>query len=369
MNVLWVKDKKIGHEKQVKALLDELSKLNEINIFEDEVSIRFEDKLAGLLYEFNNKLGGCLYRWINRSDSILGSDREEAYNWWIQRLYKDKNIDIIIGAGHGTYTRILDLKEALSLKLIPASKIATKDFMSSHYEKDKNNNIKAIAVLTPSFRLKEFDLICAPNHDSHRLKAIDNNKKIFYEGSLAKVYDQLPNEDIGFIGLGGKNKHFKFDVNNIFKQIQYITSLYPSKNWYIFNSRRTPKKLNKLITDYIEINKMTNVSFENFNDINVYSYDEIISQSSIKVVTQDSVNMIYESLSSKGETILFNMDYMKMNKIVKLVHNLLKNKKVGYIDDGDLADGLKAMKIVKQHDRTLYAEVEKLAYSINKYIK
>ena len=369
MNVLWVKDKKIGHEKQVKALLDELSKLNEINIFEDEVSIRFEDKLAGLLYEFNNKLGGYLYRWINRSDSILGSDHEEAYNWWIQRLYKDKNIDIIIGAGHGTYTRILDLKEALSLKLIPASKIATKDFMSSHYEKDKNNNIKAIAVLTPSFRLKEFDLICAPNHDSHRLKAIDNNKKIFYEGSLAKVYDQLPNEDIGFIGLGGKNKHFKFDVNNIFKQIQYITSLYPSKNWYIFNSRRTPKKLNKLITDYIEINKMTNVSFENFNDINVYSYDEIISQSSIKVVTQDSVNMIYESLSSKGETILFNMDYMKMNKIVKLVHNLLKNKKVGYIDDGDLADGLKAMKIVKQHDRTLYAEVEKLAYSINKYIK
>ena len=369
MNVLWVKDKKIGHEKQVKVLLDELSKLNEINIFEDEVLIRFEDKLAGLLYEFNNKLGGYLYRWINRSDSILGSDQEEAYNWWIQRLYKDKNIDIIIGAGHGTYTRILDLKEALSLKLIPSSKIATKDFISSHYEKDKNNNIKAIAVLTPSFRLKEFDLICAPNHDSHRLKAIDNNKKIFYEGSLAKVYDQLPNEDIGFIGLGGKNKHFKFDVNNIFKQIQYITSLYPSKNWYIFNSRRTPKKLNKLITDYIEINKMTNVSFENFNDINVYSYDEIISQSSIKVVTQDSVNMVYESLSSKGETILFNMDYMKMNKIVKLVHNLLKNKKVGYIDDGDLADGLKAMKIVKQHDRTLYAEVEKLAYRINEYIK
>ena len=369
MNVLWVKDKKIGHEKQVKVLLDELSKLNEINIFEDEVLIRFEDKLAGLLYEFNNKLGGYLYRWINRSDSILGSDQEEAYNWWIQRLYKDKNIDIIIGAGHGTYTRILDLKEALSLKLIPSSKIATKDFISSHYEKDKNNNIKAIAVLTPSFRLKEFDLICAPNHDSHRLKAIDNNKKIFYEGSLAKVYDQLPNEDIGFIGLGGKNKHFKFDVNNIFKQIQYITSLYPSKNWYIFNSRRTPKKLNKLITDYIEINKMTNVSFENFNDINVYSYDEIISQSSIKVVTQDSVNMVYESLSSKGETILFNMGYMKMNKIVKLVHNLLKNKKVGYIDDGDLADGLKAMKIVKQHDRTLYAEVEKLAYRINEYIK
>ena len=365
MNVLWVKDKKIGHEKQVKALLDELSKSNEINIFEDEISITFEEKLIGYLYSFNNKLG----RLFNTLNNFLGSGYEESFSWYIQRLYKDKNIDIIIGAGHGTYTRILDLKEALSLKLIPASKIATKDFMSSHYEKDKNNNIKAIAVLTPSFRLKEFDLICAPNHDSHRLKAIDNNNKIFYEGSLAKVYDQLPKEDIGFIGLGGKSKHFRFDVLNIFKQIQYVTSLFPSKSWHIFNSRRTPKELNKLIIDYIETNKITNVSFENYNDRNICSYDEIISQSSIKVVTQDSVNMVYESLSSKGETILFNMDYMKMNKIVKLVHNLLKNKKVGYIDDGDLADGLKAMKIVKQHDRTLYAEVEKLAYSINKYIK
>ena len=232
MNVLWVKDKKIGHEKQVKALLDELSKSNEINIFEDEISITFEEKLIGYLYSFNNKLG----RLFNTLNNFLGSGYEESFSWYIQRLYKDKNIDIIIGAGHGTYTRILDLKEALSLKLIPASKIAAKDFMSSHYEKDKNTNIKAIAVLTPSFRLKDFDLICAPNHDSYRLKAIDNNKKIFYEGSLAKVYDQLPNEDIGFIGLGGKNKHFKFDVLNIFKQIQYVTSLFPSKTCLLYTS-------------------------------------------------------------------------------------------------------------------------------------
>ena len=355
MNVLWVKDKKIGHEKQVKVLLDELSKLNEINIFEDEVSSS-HGKLNGFLKLFN----------IN----ITRYGKQDRHIWAIRRTYKDKKIDIIIGAGHGTYSSILSLKEALSLKEISRSKITDENFEStSFYEKDKNINIKAIAVLTPSFRLKDFDLICAPNHDSHRLKAIDDNKKIFYEGSLAKVYDQLPNEDIGFIGLGGKNKHFIFDVNNVFKQIQYITTLYPSKNWYIFNSRRTPNELNNLITDYIATNKTTNVSFENYKKTSENSYEKIISQSSIKFVTQDSVNMVYESLSSRGETILFNMDYIKMNKIVGLVHNLLKNKKVGYIDDGDLTDGLKAMKIVKQHDRTLYAEVEKLAYKINKYIK
>ena len=79
--------------------------------------------------------------------------------------------------------------------------------------------------------------------------------------------------------------------------------------------------------------------------------------------------MVYESLSSRGETILFNMDYKKMNKIVELVHNLLNTKKVGYIDDSVLAGDLKAMNIVKQHNKTLYAEVEKVAYKVNKYIK
>ena len=32
MNILWIKDNNIGHEKQVKVLLDELSKNNDINI-------------------------------------------------------------------------------------------------------------------------------------------------------------------------------------------------------------------------------------------------------------------------------------------------------------------------------------------------
>ena len=37
-------------------------------------------------------------------------------------------------------------------------------------------------------------------------------------------------------------------------------------------------------------------------------FDEIIKNASIKFITQDSINMVYESLSCKGKTILFNMD-------------------------------------------------------------
>ena len=112
-----------------------------------------------------------------------------------------------------------------------------------------------------------------------------------------------------------------------------------------------------------------NIYFQDSNKKEIKSYDEIISVSSIKIITQDSVNMIYESLSSRGETILFNMDYFKNNKIVKQIHKLLKNKQVGYIDDGDLTKDLKAMKIIKQQNKDLFAEVEKLAYKVNQFLQ
>ena len=56
MNILWLKDKKIGHEKQVKALLDELSKSREINIIESEVDYTFDDKLNYITFGWFEKL-------------------------------------------------------------------------------------------------------------------------------------------------------------------------------------------------------------------------------------------------------------------------------------------------------------------------
>ena len=37
MNILWIKDNNVGHEKQVKVLLDELSKTRDINIIQINV--------------------------------------------------------------------------------------------------------------------------------------------------------------------------------------------------------------------------------------------------------------------------------------------------------------------------------------------
>ena len=72
MNVLWIKDNNIGHEKQVKVLLDELLKNHNFDIEERSVK---------------GSLPFC--RHINKVNK----------NYY----------DIIIGAGHKTYPFLLNL--------------------------------------------------------------------------------------------------------------------------------------------------------------------------------------------------------------------------------------------------------------------
>ena len=305
MNVLWIKDNKTGHEKQVKVLLDELSKDLELDIDERIVNGRFP-----------------FFRTIKQ----------------VEKNY----YDIIIGAGHKTYSLLLDVKK---------------------YQK---NDCKTIAVLSPTFKKDYFDIICAPLHDKNKFKSSDN--VIFFEGSLAKVSTNEPIKDITMIAVGGTNKHYRFDNNHLIYQISFLINLYSNNNIYIFNSRRTPDSFNK------ELDKITkdnaNITFVNINNNQSISIDEVLQKASTKLITRDSINMIYESLSTRGNTYLLDMEHFKSNnKVVKNVNHLISNRKIGYVDTSDIINGISKLKLEKQNSyNDVYAEVEKVAFEIRKHL-
>jgi mitochondrial fission protein ELM1 len=323
MNILWIKDGKKGHEKQVKVLLDEISKNIDIKIFEEDYLISSSQRYLDIFDHATNYLMAGKQNWPHLA--LLE--------------YKKQNIDTVIGAGSNVYTRMVLIKKAL--------------------RRDYSKNIKAVSVLVPTFFQKEFDIICAPNHDNHKLP----NKRniIFYEGSLAQVSDRQPDKELGFIGIGGENKHYIFDQKKILSQIEYVLSLHSNMHWALYTSRRTPKELIQKIK--ILKNKFSNLELAK-NDI-----DEAIRNSAIKVVTQDSVNMVFECLSTKGDTYLFNMKFFKKNKIVILMHNLLENKQVGYVEYSKMVDGLHKMKMINRNKYSeIFAEVEKVSFELLKRI-
>jgi mitochondrial fission protein ELM1 len=317
MNILWIKDGKKGHEKQVQALLEELSKTTDIKIYEEDYHISSLKRFFDIFHHSTSYM-------FKRYDSCK-----------IIKSYNQNDIHLVVGAGSNIHTRLLLLKKVL------------KDIF--------NKNIIAISVLTPSLFKNEFDYICAPKHDEMKLTNFKNT--IFFEGSLAKVSTQEPDVGIGLIGLGGANTHFVFNEDDLIKQIEYILSLYPNKDWYLFSSRRTTELM---------ISKINILSNSYSNLITTHqSFDEIIRRASIKFITQDSMNMVYESLSTKGQTFVFNMKYKNENKITKQIKKLLENKQIGYIENISISDGLKKIKIQPQNPHhEVFAEVEKLSFQL-----
>ena len=302
MNVLWIKDNNIGHEKQVQVLLDELSNSLNLNI---------ESRTVNGSIPF--------FRYIDK--------------------VKENYYDLIIGAGHKTYPHIIKTKNT------------------------QKKSCKNIAILAPTFNKNKFDFICAPSHDAQKLKNLTN--VILYEGSLAKVSTNDVDRKIGLIAIGGTNKHYHFDENHIISQIKFFLSLHPNKHFYIFNSRRTPSSMN----NKLELLVNESLDFCNIN-INSLSFESVLHKASIKLITKDSMNMVYESLSCKGNTYLLDMKSKNLDdKVVLNIENLIKDKYVGYIELSNLVDEIPTMQIKTQNIyNDVFAEVEKVSFELCKVL-
>ena len=303
MKICWFKDSKIGHEKQVHAILDNLALTQDLLI--EEIYISNPVWLELFLYLLKIK---------PKQDSIP---------------------DIIIGAGSKTTIPMLRHKI--------------------------HSKTKVISVMKPQLFESKFDLIVAPRHD---YKVVPDN--VFtYIGSIAKVNINPELEDIGLIVVGGLNKHFNFDDDYLISQIDFVISLFPNTKWIVFNSRRTPKSFNERIKKSSSIEKFIDVT-TNFEPLNDY-----LPKAKFKFVTPDSVNMIFESLSSSGETYLLDMHSPRKNKITKLIDEVKDNKYVGFLEEKYLENSeIKTISLNKPntlHDT--FREVEKVVYEIEKRFK
>ena len=315
MHVYWFQDSKIGHLNQVQALLDELSKENELVITKIHCPER----------SIFNCLKSCL-------TSTPIQDQKDG-------------LSLLIGAGHSTYSQILKTQKALK----------------------KTSNLLSVAILKPSFNTDNFDLICAPEHDYPSTKK-PNNVHLF-KGSLATTSLIEPTPGKGIIGLGGSSKHYDFDSELVGKQIEYVLTTHPHHHFHIYNSRRTPSSLNQAIKDMSK-------EFQNFIFIDMEgpegkSFQEDLQTSELKFVTPDSSNLVFEALSCKGKTYVMQIERLVRSKtsgstkIRNTINALVANRQVGTLTINTPTQGLKvhAMEHPVAGLEPL-AEVEKTAYVI-----
>ena len=148
---------------------------------------------------------------------------------------------------------------------------------------------RAIIIMRPSLPADFFDLVILPNHD----KPLKTKKKIIIEGALSRISpDQEGKNAQCIIILGGPSKHYHFDEHDVFSSIQKVYQNSDSSKIIITDSPRTPLRLTrKMMHQFEDIF----ISWDNFEE---GAIQEEMKKSAEIWVTEDSISMIYDALST-----------------------------------------------------------------------
>ena len=188
--------------------------------------------------------------------------------------------------------------------------------------------------MDPYFLRRKFDKILIPNHDLKKLPKLSN--VIGTIGTLGKI-KKLTKSEIKifnsitsskkiiscFIGGSGRSsKLLNNDVESLIKKINMIGENY--KIIYCF-SRRT----NVTAKDMIKEKRNPYHYYFDYTEKNPYWY--LIKKSDFFFVTEDSVSMISDCISTGKPVYILKVSIMK-KKIKDFINNLLSKGVVRYFD-------------------------------------
>ncbi|MGR9115831.1 MAG: mitochondrial fission ELM1 family protein [Gammaproteobacteria bacterium] len=208
------------------------------------------------------------------------------------KLFRTQRPDFVIGAGHNTHKYLL------------LSRLLTGG--------------KTIVLMKPSLPLSWFNLILIPAHDL----ASPTNNIITTQGVINKI---KPSQNLDFTKglflIGGPSKHHDWDNASLALQIETIINAQPDIRWQLTTSRRTPagfiEHLDK-VKDKLKLIPHT--------DTDADWLPRQLSETGQVWVTEDSVSMIYEALSSGASTGLLEIPSPKPGRVQRGIKQLLNNK-------------------------------------------
>ncbi|MGI9229774.1 MAG: mitochondrial fission ELM1 family protein [Gammaproteobacteria bacterium] len=207
------------------------------------------------------------------------------------KVWRDMgNIDLVIGAGHGTHLSLLSAKRELSCP--------------------------AIVLMSPSLPLSLFDLCVIPQHDGQT----DRPNVIQTLGAITTLEPRTDHiGEIGLILIGGPSNHYGWDEPLLLNQIREIVKR-SDHRWYLTNSPRTPtatsRQLKELAGERLHYQAHERVSRDWIIDR--------LQQAPAVWVSRDSISMICESLSIGAPTGLLEVPEKPNCKLRQTTETLLE---------------------------------------------
>ena len=193
--------------------------------------------------------------------------------------------------------------------------------------KRKNSKIFTIHIQDPKVNFKNFDAIVAPKHDNLKGDNIYTSKGAIHyiteqEISKARQYlvNKIKSEKIVSLILGGPNKYYSFNSDQIINIFNQIKSIFVSNGYkvIIIPSMRTPKE-----TIDLAIREMGSCGHV-VNKVDKQAYLSAYALANYVIVTCDSTSMISEAATSGKPIFVAHMKAKKNNYRFKRFFELFK---------------------------------------------
>ena len=236
---------------------------------------------------------------------------------------------LIICAGSQTHTKALALK--------------------------KEQDSHTICLMNPGFlKRRKFDLCIIPEHDD--VKASGNI--LFSKGALNSIAPAVEADlKQGLILIGGPSKHHGWDEVSFLDQLTELLQSSDDVQWIATSSRRTPETteqaLHQLAHNY------QHLDFIPASETPQGWVGEQLQRCGTVWVTEDSVSMIYESLSAGAAVGLFNGSPSRQSRVVRGIHGLADDGYVTWFNDWQSSQTLSRQAPLQEASRIAQLVCEK----------
>lgn len=195
--------------------------------------------------------------------------------------------DLLIGSGHATHWSLLAARRAYGGR--------------------------AVVLMQPSLPNALFDLCLIPEHDNPRAAA----DVLVTAGVLNTLgMSQNRSRDNGLILLGGPSPHYRWNDAEVLEQVNALLSARPQLCWQVLSSRRTPASTVALLNEHKGLMLLS-------PDLSDNPVADALSTAAEVRVSEDSVSMIYEALTSGAPTGLLAVTRRSANRVTAGVDALV----------------------------------------------
>ena len=240
LTVWKINDGKRGHENIANGFLDALAKRVSLEIFDIQP--------------------------LGAGDTLRAMANRQVVSW-----HSLPTPVWVIGAGHGTHLSLLAAKRAL--------------------------RARALVLMRPTLPLAWFDACVAPEHDclppspNHfHTRGVPNR----IQPDPSRPRDGAPPPTRGLILIGGPSRHHSWLTAELIEQIDGLVQSDRTVAWTISDSRRTPDETREKLLRF----RSERVHVVDHRQVGADWLLEQFGQHDVAWVSEDSVSMVYESLSA-----------------------------------------------------------------------